>query len=183
MQLHMSDYAHGLNFPHFMDILDNRRSREQRSARSAAISNAINNNNLLRNSASNPSDPRTNRSSTQIPLNERHRFRGEDPMLSGHSSDWNPRFYANHFDMDIFPPPVGTSAHRRYIYDSDLFVMTNGDGNNHRTREVSARFFSSNPACTHRLIPWLNRELNAILDNPSETGNTNPTNNECITDV
>ena len=171
MQLQMSDYAQGLNFPQFIDFLDNRRSREQRSSRSAAIASAINNNNILRNSSANLQlDPRLNRSSqTQaLPMNERHRYRGEDPMLSGHTTEWNPRFFANHFEMDIFPPPVGTSAHRRYIYDSELYVLTNGDGS-HRTREVSARFFSSNPACTHRLIPWLNRELNAILENSSET--------------
>ena len=32
-----------------------------------------------------------------------------------------------------------------------------------RMRTVSPWFFRSNPAQTHRLVPWLNRELNALL--------------------
>ncbi len=85
-----------------------------------------------------------------------------------------PAFFRNPFEHDIFPPPAGTSAHRRYVYDSDLWVLTNGDGDISRSREVSFEFFSSNPACTHRLIPWLNRELNAILQNPNETETLTP---------
>lgn len=81
----------------------------------------------------------------------------------------NPRsvYVPTPYDLEIFPPPAGTSAHRKYIYDSDLWVLTNGDGNVTRTREVSHEFFAANPACTHRLIPWLNRELNALTEDPS----------------
>lgn len=32
-----------------------------------------------------------------------------------------------------------------------------------RVRETSPTFFRNNPAQTHRLVPWLNRELNALL--------------------
>ncbi|XP_022655053.1 E3 ubiquitin-protein ligase Topors-like isoform X1 [Varroa destructor] len=35
-----------------------------------------------------------------------------------------------------------------------------------RYREVSAEFYDNNPAQTHRLIPWLNRELVALLPPP-----------------
>ncbi|XP_054162014.1 E3 ubiquitin-protein ligase Topors-like [Oppia nitens] len=159
------------NFSNFLQILDNRRIREQR-LRNDDSSNAINNNNTIRNSATRTHSPSNSRNSPLIGFNERFRLRGEDPMISGRypaSRGWTPSFYPNPLELDIFPPPVGTSAHRRYVYDSDLWVLTNGDGNTSRTREVSARFFSSNPACTHRLIPWLNRELNAILQNPNET--------------
>lgn len=164
-----------------MNFMDNRRAREQRtssgSRRSAALSHAIfNNNNSLRNSSTTPMELRSSRSSTSVPSAGRFVFRDEDPMVSGQTSrQWSPVASLYHpmspdgFELDIFPPPAGTSAHRRYIYDSELYVLTNGDGNTNRNRQVSAQFYSSNPACTHRLIPWLNRELNAILDNPSET--------------
>lgn len=72
------------------------------------------------------------------------------------------------FVPDMFPPPPGTSDYRRYIYQSDLWVMTNGDGNTNRYREATASFYAANPSQTHRLIPWLNRELNALMNNSFE---------------
>lgn len=150
MQIHMTDYAR--HFPdNFLDFLENhRRGRNTTNS----IANSVNNN--VNNSSNSNTNP----------------IRREDPMIGGQHpirSTYNPGLYHNHYELDIFPPPAGTSAHRRYIYDSDLWVLTNGDGNTSRIREASARFFSSNPACTHRLIPWLNRELNSILSNPNET--------------
>lgn len=35
-------------------------------------------------------------------------------------------------------------------------------------RETSPTFFRENPAQTHRLVPWLNRELNALLQGHGE---------------
>ncbi|CAN8004314.1 unnamed protein product [Ixodes hexagonus] len=52
-----------------------------------------------------------------------------------------------------------TSAERRDLYDMDLWVSNNST----RYREASPQFYRDNPACMHRLIPWLNRELIALL--------------------
>ncbi|EEC12448.1 conserved hypothetical protein [Ixodes scapularis] len=56
-----------------------------------------------------------------------------------------------------------TSAERRYLYDLDLWVSNNPT----RYREASPQFYRDNPACVHRLIPWLNRELIALLGGSS----------------
>lgn len=37
-----------------------------------------------------------------------------------------------------------------------------------RVRETSPSFYRDNPAQTHRLVPWLNRELNALLSGHGE---------------
>lgn len=34
--------------------------------------------------------------------------------------------------------------------------------NNGRSRDISAEFFQRNPACLHRLVPWLKRELSVL---------------------
>ncbi|RWS01663.1 E3 ubiquitin-protein ligase Topors-like protein [Dinothrombium tinctorium] len=71
-------------------------------------------------------------------------------------------------EADMFPPPSGTSAFRKYIYASNLWVLPFGNGDRKRFRESSAEFYRANPACTHRLLPWLNRELVALLENPMQ---------------
>ena len=42
---------------------------------------------------------------------------------------------------------------------------------NRRYRGASAAFFANNPACCHRLVPWLNRELNVLLRNDTDRVN------------
>lgn len=49
---------------------------------------------------------------------------------------------------------------RRELYRRDVRVRSVTDGG--RSRDISAEFFRRNPACLHRLIPWLKREL-AVL--------------------
>ncbi|XP_074485369.1 topoisomerase I binding, arginine/serine-rich a [Sebastes fasciatus] len=46
---------------------------------------------------------------------------------------------------------------RRELYRRGVRVRNVRDGG--RSRDVSAEFFRRNPACLHRLIPWLKREL------------------------
>ncbi|XP_029471444.1 E3 ubiquitin-protein ligase Topors [Rhinatrema bivittatum] len=46
---------------------------------------------------------------------------------------------------------------RRALYRSGVRVRSIQDGG--RYREISAEFFRRNPACLHRLVPWLKREL------------------------
>lgn len=58
-----------------------------------------------------------------------------------------------------YGPLTTTSAERRYLYEFDLWVLNNST----RYRESSPQFYRDNPACMHRLIPWLNRELVALL--------------------
>nr|XP_033782528.1 E3 ubiquitin-protein ligase Topors [Geotrypetes seraphini]XP_033782537.1 E3 ubiquitin-protein ligase Topors [Geotrypetes seraphini]XP_033782549.1 E3 ubiquitin-protein ligase Topors [Geotrypetes seraphini]XP_033782557.1 E3 ubiquitin-protein ligase Topors [Geotrypetes seraphini]XP_033782566.1 E3 ubiquitin-protein ligase Topors [Geotrypetes seraphini]XP_033782573.1 E3 ubiquitin-protein ligase Topors [Geotrypetes seraphini]XP_033782582.1 E3 ubiquitin-protein ligase Topors [Geotrypetes seraphin len=46
---------------------------------------------------------------------------------------------------------------RRALYRSGVRVRSIQDGG--RYRDISAEFFRHNPACLHRLVPWLKREL------------------------
>ncbi|XP_072534721.1 topoisomerase I binding, arginine/serine-rich a [Salminus brasiliensis] len=49
---------------------------------------------------------------------------------------------------------------RRTLYRQGLRVQDVRDGG--RSRETSAEFFRGNPACLHRLVPWLKRELTVL---------------------
>ncbi|KAF3687739.1 E3 ubiquitin-protein ligase Topors [Channa argus] len=49
---------------------------------------------------------------------------------------------------------------RRELYRQGVRVRTVRDGG--RTRDTSAEFYRRNPACLHRLIPWLKRELTVL---------------------
>lgn len=52
----------------------------------------------------------------------------------------------------------------RFIYTYGLYCEgAYPPGGNHRYRRVTPQFYRQNPAIIHRLIPWLNRELVAIL--------------------
>jgi len=44
-----------------------------------------------------------------------------------------------------------------------LTVCTQPVGGATRYRRTTPEFYRRNPACVHRLVPWLNRELVAIL--------------------
>lgn len=57
---------------------------------------------------------------------------------------------------------TGTSTFRRRTYQRDLWVRPLSDITG-RYRETTPEFFQLNPAMTHRLVPWLNRELNVLL--------------------
>ena len=57
---------------------------------------------------------------------------------------------------------TGTSSFRRRTYHRDLWVRPLADITG-RYRETTPEFFQLNPAMTHRLVPWLNRELNVLL--------------------
>uniref|UniRef100_A0A0A9YTS8 E3 ubiquitin-protein ligase Topors n=1 Tax=Lygus hesperus TaxID=30085 RepID=A0A0A9YTS8_LYGHE len=61
--------------------------------------------------------------------------------------------------------PTRTSAtsveFRRNVYQQNLWVRAaEGD----RVRESNPEFYRDNPAQTHRLVPWLTRELSVLLD-------------------
>ncbi|XP_075681771.1 E3 ubiquitin-protein ligase Topors [Rhinoderma darwinii] len=51
--------------------------------------------------------------------------------------------------------------YRRSIYRAGLRVRNIQDGG--RYRDISAEFFRRNPACLHRLVPWLKRELTVLF--------------------
>jgi len=65
-----------------------------------------------------------------------------------------------------FPPPKGSSAYRRYIYNYNLWAKYPTSGSSYRMS--SAVFYSDNSAQLHRLMPFLNRELNALLSSEFE---------------
>ncbi|OCU00902.1 E3 ubiquitin-protein ligase Topors [Xenopus laevis] len=50
---------------------------------------------------------------------------------------------------------------RRALYRSGIRVRNIQDGG--RYRDISAEFFRHNPACLHRLVPWLKRELTVLF--------------------
>ncbi|XP_013783210.2 E3 ubiquitin-protein ligase Topors-like isoform X2 [Limulus polyphemus] len=64
---------------------------------------------------------------------------------------------------------ISTSNFRRHVYESGLWVQPLVDGQTGRFRDTSPEFYRQNPACTHRLIPWLNRELLALLGDGGES--------------
>ncbi|XP_072318920.1 topoisomerase I binding, arginine/serine-rich a [Eucyclogobius newberryi] len=49
---------------------------------------------------------------------------------------------------------------RKELYRQGIRVRAVRDGD--RSREISAEFFRRNPACLHRLVPWLKRELTVL---------------------
>lgn len=57
------------------------------------------------------------------------------------------------------PRGATTSDERLHLYLLDLWAVPSTS----HYREASPEFYRENPACTHRLVPWLNRELNAVL--------------------
>ncbi|XP_013812999.2 E3 ubiquitin-protein ligase Topors isoform X3 [Apteryx mantelli] len=50
---------------------------------------------------------------------------------------------------------------RRALYRTGVRVRSIQDGG--RYRDISAEFFRRNPACLHRLVPWLKRELTVLF--------------------
>ncbi|XP_078532120.1 E3 ubiquitin-protein ligase Topors isoform X2 [Lissotriton helveticus] len=50
---------------------------------------------------------------------------------------------------------------RRALYRSGVRVRSIQDGG--RFRDISSEFYRRNPACLHRLIPWLKRELTVLF--------------------
>ncbi|XP_062460519.1 E3 ubiquitin-protein ligase Topors [Pezoporus occidentalis] len=50
---------------------------------------------------------------------------------------------------------------RRALYRTGVRIRSIQDGG--RYRDISAEFFRRNPACLHRLVPWLKRELTALF--------------------
>jgi E3 ubiquitin-protein ligase Topors len=60
---------------------------------------------------------------------------------------------------------LATSEFRADIYDRRLRVEPDSivDAITGRARECTPAWYRDNPAQTHRLVPWLNRELNALL--------------------
>ncbi|XP_032062226.1 E3 ubiquitin-protein ligase Topors [Aythya fuligula] len=50
---------------------------------------------------------------------------------------------------------------RRALYRTGVRIRSVQDGG--RYRDISAEFFHRNPACLHRLVPWLRRELTVLF--------------------
>ncbi|XP_077537976.1 E3 ubiquitin-protein ligase Topors-like [Haemaphysalis longicornis] len=68
----------------------------------------------------------------------------------------------------FIPRGAITSAERQELYGLDLWAVPSYS----HFRESSPRFYRENPACTHRLVPWLNRELNALIPSQSRVRST-----------
>lgn len=56
----------------------------------------------------------------------------------------------------------GTSAFRLSVYNNNIWIQPLADLTG-RYRESSPQLYREHPALTHRLVPWINRELAALL--------------------
>lgn len=66
---------------------------------------------------------------------------------------------------------VANRERRRAIYSSNMWVQRVDQDGRRRQRDISPEFFRMNPACTHRLIPWITRDLSVLLsDEESHVG-------------
>ncbi|CAF0976820.1 unnamed protein product [Didymodactylos carnosus] len=62
-----------------------------------------------------------------------------------------------------------TVAFRKYIYLNSLYVQLPMTATHNQTRQCSPQWYRENPACLHRLVPFLARELLALLYNDERT--------------
>uniref|UniRef100_A0A8D0KR64 E3 ubiquitin-protein ligase Topors n=1 Tax=Strix occidentalis caurina TaxID=311401 RepID=A0A8D0KR64_STROC len=67
-------------------------------------------------------------------------------------------------------PEEDMISFRRALYRSAVRIRSIQDGG--RYRVISAEFFRRNPACLHRLAPWLHRELTVLLSARGPLANT-----------
>lgn len=63
------------------------------------------------------------------------------------------------------PNVPGTVEHRRSLYNNDLWAKSNDE---RRSRISSASFYRDNPSLTHRLQPFVYRELTALIQSEFE---------------
>lgn len=102
-----------------------------------------------------------------------HQYRAFSEWMANHGLA---RWRSSDFNVALpFGPPAraaprgnpnGTSAFRRSIYARDLWARLQPDLTG-RYRECSPEFYAQNPAQVHRLIPFLNRELNVLMGSGS----------------
>ncbi|XP_046356991.2 serine-rich adhesin for platelets-like [Haliotis rufescens] len=108
------------------------------------------------------------------------RFRYRTTLTQDHVFGFRPRRNSQHPDIGSRLPTTittrqnwrrqreaATSEFRRRVYINGMRVVGIRDSSG-RSRNISPEFFASNPATSHRLVPWLNRELNALLYNHEE---------------
>lgn len=67
---------------------------------------------------------------------------------------------------DVLSRRLTGSAWRSYVYYRNLYAEPLNDLGG-QSREISAAFLRANPAQTHRLVGWLNREVVALCTNSS----------------
>ncbi|KAH9366693.1 hypothetical protein HPB48_021194 [Haemaphysalis longicornis] len=97
------------------------------------------------------------------------RYSGMSAMTAGWLEELEMRQHVRHATVRNrhqerhVPRGAVTSAERQELYGLDLWAVPSYS----HYRETSPRFYRDNPACTHRLVPWLNRELNALMTSQS----------------
>ena len=57
--------------------------------------------------------------------------------------------------------PITAIGTRKEIYRTNKWVKPSADGR--YSRVTSPEFYKSSPACIHRLVPWVSRELRAVM--------------------
>ncbi|XP_023211032.1 E3 ubiquitin-protein ligase Topors-like [Centruroides sculpturatus] len=114
------------------------------------------------NSWQSPDGRRFRYPSTLTAERRRHRAFEETLEYRAHRLTYAPHTFSSSHARELTTEHPSTSNFRRHIYENALWVQI-GDESQRRYRDTSPEFFCQNPACTHRLIPWLNRELIALL--------------------
>ncbi|CAO1318682.1 unnamed protein product [Diamesa hyperborea] len=98
---------------------------------------------------------------TSTPSRRRYTFR-TTLQASYEQNEAIQEFFEHRRTQDVDYSRFTPQAWRRYIYEHHLYAVPLPDITG-RFRESSAQFYRANPAQTHRLIPWLNRELVALM--------------------
>ncbi|KAF2894801.1 hypothetical protein ILUMI_11374 [Ignelater luminosus] len=70
--------------------------------------------------------------------------------------------YSSRFGRRYPRRASSATSFRRWVYMSNMWVYAPPDLTG-RYRDVTPHFYRDNPAARNRLVPWLNRELNALL--------------------
>ena len=95
------------------------------------------------------------------------RFRYSTTMTEEHRSEltWRRnralrRRYQSSYQIHI---QAASEERRRLIYRANLWARHMGSNPYTLYRDISTDFFSRNPAITHRLVPWLRRDLGVLF--------------------
>ena len=102
------------------------------------------------------------------PSNQSSRLRVNLPYTRGAVSasvGLNYPFFMRDRTYSAFPPVSGTSEYRQYVYNFNLWAKIE---ETNRFRETSPTFYKDNPAVTHRVQAFVNRELVALIPDSDE---------------
>lgn len=114
---------------------------------------------------------RTTRQVHERENNTSHQWHSEDRATTSNSEGWGDearsRRRSRHRQKQRNERIEGIEK-RRQVYGFKLRAISTLGSGKQRRRNTTSKFYKSNPACTHRLIPWLLRDLRVLLGNSDE---------------